>query len=90
MDRFGAYARILFWGVVLQPDRRLGIDDAYVHDPRNRHHCYRIQRGNLFAKNSDPDETGMGLASDASTHYCWPACSVLQAPPLLDGWQRKR
>jgi hypothetical protein len=27
--------------VVLQPDRRLGIDDVYVHDPRT-HHCYRI------------------------------------------------
>ena len=62
MDRFGAHARILFWSVVLQPDRRLGIDDAYVHDPRNQHHCYRIQRRQFVCQEfrSGRDANGAG------------------------------
>ena len=60
MDRFGAYARILFWGVVLQPDRRLGIDDAYVHDPRNQHHCYRIQRRQFVCQEFRSGRDGNG------------------------------
>jgi hypothetical protein len=67
MDRFGAYARILFWGVVLQPDRRLGIDDAYVHDPRNQHHCYRIQRRQFVCQDFRSGRDGNG-AGERSQH----------------------
>jgi hypothetical protein len=52
--------------VVLQPDRRLGIDDVYVHNPRNQHHCYRIQRRQFICQAFHPDEPGTGLAGDPS------------------------
>jgi hypothetical protein len=66
MDRFGAYARILFGGVVLQPDRRLGSTTHTFTIHGISITATAFNGGNLFAKNSDPDETGMGLADNPS------------------------
>jgi hypothetical protein len=62
MDRFGAYARILFWG----PTGHWGSTTHTFTIHGISITATAFNGGNLFAKNSDPDETGMGLAGDPS------------------------
>ena len=84
MDRFGAYARILFSVscaflllLVAPAGRADGVSfSSPTGDWGSTTHTFTIHGisitatafngGNLFAKNSDPDETGMGLAGDPS------------------------
>jgi hypothetical protein len=85
MERFGAYARILFSAscafllllLVAPAGRADGVSfSSPTGDWGSTTHTFTIHGisitatafngGNLFAKNSDPDETGMGLADDPS------------------------